>query len=236
MRESKQLTRRQQQILDFVRRSVHVHGYPPTVREIARRVGLASPSTVQYHLDALGRLGYLQRVPGHPRALQVAHSPASSTPVASVEPPGAPASVLRPQRVASIELPVGASDEGEQASVPLVGRIAAGAPITAEQHVEDVVTLPARFTGRGQLFMLEVHGDSMVDAAICDGDFVVVRAQPEAEDGEIVAAMLEGEATVKVLSREDGHVRLLPRNPAYAPIPADDAVILGKVVTVIRSL
>lgn len=230
MRASKQLTPRQQQILDVVRQSVRTQGYPPTVREIAQRVGLASPSTVQHHLDALGRLGYLQRVPGQPRALHVATA-ARRPALAAAQQPGQAGA-----RVATVELPVGAVDDGRQTSVPLVGRIAAGAPITAEQHVEDVVTLPARFTGRGQLFMLEVHGDSMVDAAICDGDFVVVRAQPTAEDSEVVAAMLEGEATVKVLSHSDGHVWLLPRNAEYAPIPADDAVILGKVVTVIRSL
>ena len=130
--------------------------------------------------------------------------------------------------------------EGEAVAVPLVGRIAAGSPILAEQSIEDVVALPRRLTGSGELFMLEVHGDSMVDAAICDGDWVVVRAQADAVNGDVVAAMLNdldgATATVKVLSRKDGHQWLLPRNPDYAPIPGDEATIMGKVVTVLRSL
>ena len=128
------------------------------------------------------------------------------------------------------------SEGGTATSVPLVGKIAAGAPITAEQHVEDVYTLPQELTGRGELFMLQVQGESMVDAAICDGDFVVVRVQPDAEEGQIVAALVDGDATVKVLSRKDGHQWLLPRNENYAPIPGDEATIMGRVVTVMRSL
>jgi SOS-response transcriptional repressor, LexA len=120
--------------------------------------------------------------------------------------------------------------------VPLVGRIAAGSPITAEQHVEDVFELPTSLTGRGDLFMLEVRGESMVDAGILDGDYVVVRAQATAEDGQVVAAMIDGEATVKVLSHTGGHVWLMPRNTDYSPIPGDEATVLGRVVTVIRSL
>lgn len=120
--------------------------------------------------------------------------------------------------------------------VPVVGRIAAGSPILADQLVEDVFPLPRTLTGQGELFMLKVAGDSMIDAAICDGDYVVIRRQPVAENGEIVAAMLDGEATVKVFQRKNGHIKLLPRNPDYAPIPADEAQILGKVVTVLRAL
>ncbi|MCI1641252.1 MAG: transcriptional repressor LexA [Actinomyces sp.] len=218
------LSARQQQILELVRASVGEHGYPPSVREIANAVGLASPSTVKHHLDSLEKAGYLQRVPGRPRALEV-------TPTAPAAPEARPAST-----VTTIELPVALAEGEGAAAVPLVGRIAAGAPITAEQYVEDVFELPTRLTGRGTLFMLEVHGDSMVEAGILDGDYVVVRSQPTAEDSEIVAAMIDGEATVKVLSRADGHVWLLPRNAGYSPIPGDEAVILGRVVTVLRSL
>lgn len=133
-----------------------------------------------------------------------------------------------------IMLPVG-GDDGNLTSVPLVGRIAAGAPITAEQQMEEVFALPTALTGHGQMFMLEVHGDSMIEAAICDGDYVVVRRQRDANSGEIVAAMIDGEATVKTLLRRDGHQWLLPQNPNYSPIPGDEATILGKVVTVIRT-
>jgi repressor LexA len=138
----------------------------------------------------------------------------------------------RGSRAVDIRPPATQSDNDVR--VPLLGAIAAGAPILAEQHVEDELTLPMSLVGHGTLFALKVQGDSMVDAAICDGDLVVVRQQQVAEEGEIVAAMLDGEATVKVLRRRDGHVELLPRNPAYQPIPADDAVILGKVVSVLR--
>lgn len=136
----------------------------------------------------------------------------------------------------TFETSSGQESAARAAYVPLVGRIAAGGPILAEQVVEDVLPLPERFTGTGDLFMLEVSGDSMIDAAICDGDWVVVRSQKVAENGEIVAAMIDGEATVKALSRKDGHVWLLPRNSAYPPIPGDEATILGKVVTVIRAI
>lgn len=120
--------------------------------------------------------------------------------------------------------------------VPLVGRIAAGTPITAEQHVEDVMRLPERLTGSGNLFMLEVHGDSMIDAAICDGDYVVVREQNEATNGDIVAALLDNEATVKTFRKENGHVWLMPHNPAYSPIDGSHAKIMGKVVTILRKI
>ena len=134
-----------------------------------------------------------------------------------------------------IEIPVSHVEE-EGTAIPLVGRIAAGSPITAEQHVEDVFHLPTSITGRGDLFMLEVSGQSMIDAGIFDGDYVVIRSQNEARNGEFVAAMIDGEATVNELSITDGHVWLLPHNKDYSPIPGDEATILGKVVTVIRSL
>lgn len=214
------LTKRQQQILDTIQSSIETRGYPPSVREIGAAVGLASPSTVKHHLDTLERLGALQRDPGRPRAIEVTQR----------KPKRAPE-----KKIADFAIPVVLA-EGESSEVPLVGQIAAGAPITAEQHVEEVFTLPTHVTGTGNLFVLKVNGDSMIDAAIMDGDYVVVRAQPAADNGAIVAALLDGEATVKVFSNQDGSPWLLPKNPAYSPIPANDATILGRVVTVIRSL
>ncbi len=234
MTRSDGLSARQREILLVVHEEVRSHGFPPSVREIAERVGLASPSTVKHHLDALERCGYLQRVPGLPRALELSEAARAElgvdSPAAPIPEAKAPAA-----RVVTIDLPAAHVDE-ERSSIPLVGRIAAGAPITAEQYVEDVFDLPTRLTGHGSLFMLEVHGESMIEAGILDGDFVVVRSQSSATPGEIVAAMIDGEATVKVLSKKDGHVWLLPCNEDYAPIPGDEATILGKVVTVLRSL
>lgn len=217
-------------IYEYILQSVSTHGYPPSMREIGARVGLTSPSSVKHQLDKLERLGLLRRDPKRPRALEVItpEQPSVSEPESHPAPP-ADAEVLNFPDLSQ-----------DAVNVPLVGRIAAGNPILAEQSVEDVMPLPKRLTGDGELFMLEVHGDSMVDAAICDGDWVVVRSQPDANNGEIVAAMIEdvdgASATVKVLSRKDGHQWLLPRNESYAPIPGDDATIMGKVVTVLRSL
>lgn len=218
MENSKPLSKRQQQILDVVRASVEARGFPPSMREIAAAVGLSSVSTVKHHLDALEEAGVLLRDPRRPRSIELRSENAT-----------------RKTDNTSYAVPVSLA-EGESVSAPLVGRIAAGSPITAEQHVEDVFALPTRITGTGNLFVLEVSGDSMIDAAICDGDFVVVRSQQTADNGTIVAALIEGEATVKVFSQTDGHVWLLPRNDNYAPIPGDQATILGRVVTVIRSL
>lgn len=218
MENSKPLSKRQQQILDVVRASVEARGFPPSMREIAAAVGLSSVSTVKHHLDALEEAGVLLRDPRRPRSIELRSENAT-----------------RKTDNTSYAVPVSLA-EGESVSAPLVGRIAAGTPITAEQHVEDVFALPTRITGTGNLFVLEVSGDSMIDAAICDGDFVVVRSQQTADNGTIVAALIEGEATVKVFSQTDGHVWLLPRNDNYAPIPGDQATILGRVVTVIRSL
>lgn len=199
------LTPRQQAILRVIRQAVDERGYPPSVREIGEGVGLTSPSSVAHQLRTLERLGYLRRDPHRPRALVVAADPAAPT-------TADPASV----------------------DVPLLGRIAAGGPVLAEQVTESSMSLPRDLVGEGQLFMLQVVGDSMIDAAICDGDWVVVRQQPTAESGEIVAALLGDEATVKTLKRRDGHVWLMPHNPAYEPIPGDDAHIMGKVVSVLR--
>jgi repressor LexA len=211
------LTQRQRRVLEVIRDSIERRGYPPSVREIGEAVGLSSASSVAHQLSVLQKKGWLRRDPNRPRALDV-RLPGDSLHAAS---PGL----------------AGSSDEASMPAptyVPLVGRIAAGGPVLAEQALEDVFPLPRELVGEGTLFMLKVAGDSMVEAAICDGDWVVVRQQPNAENGEIVAAMIDGEATVKTYKRRDGHVWLLPHNPAYEPIPGDDATILGRVVTVLR--
>jgi len=218
------LTARQRRVLEVIRDSVERRGYPPSMREIGEAVGLTSPSSVSHQLHALERKGFIRRDPNRPRALEV---------------------LVPGERADRVDghgdlLEAGLDETGSgdlrpaPSYVPLVGRIAAGGPILAEQAVEDVFPLPRQVVGEGTLFLLKVAGDSMVDAAICDGDWVVVRQQPVAENGEIVAAMIDGEATVKTYKRRDGHVWLLPHNPAYEPIPGDDAVVLGRVVAVLR--
>lgn len=221
------LTPRQQAILRVIRESVDSRGYPPSVREIGEGVGLTSPSSVAHQLATLERLGHLRRDPHRPRALMVA-DPTSLPDVAADPVTGEePSPVLR-------AVPDDTHLGSEAAMVPLVGRIAAGGPILAEQEVEAVFPLPRDLVGTGELFMLRVVGDSMIDAAICDGDWVVVRQQSTADNGDIVAALLDGEATVKTFKRRDGHVWLMPHNPAYAPILGDDASIMGRVVSVLR--
>ncbi len=213
-RRRRSLSEKQLAILEVIQRSVSTRGYPPSMREIGDAVGLASLSSVTHQLNQLELSGYLRRDPNRTRALEVL-----------------------------IEVPTTGDDSvessvpvGDAAMVPLVGRIAAGIPITAEQQVEEVFPLPRQLVGKGDLFMLKVVGESMIDAAICDGDWVVVRQQHNAENGEIVAALLEEEATVKVFQQRDGHTWLLPRNTNFAPIVGDRAVILGKVVAVLRSV
>jgi repressor LexA len=197
------LSEKQTAILEMIQRSVASRGYPPSMREIGDAVGLSSLSSVTHQLTQLELSGYLRRDPNRPRALEVL-----------IELPGTESS--------DSGIPV-----GDAAMVPLVGRIAAGIPITADQQVDEVFPLPRQLVG---------NGESMIDAAICDGDWVVVRQQKNAENGEIVAAMLDGEATVKVFRQRDGHVWLLPRNSAFEPIVGDDAEILGRVVAVLRSV
>ncbi|EEH64015.1 repressor LexA [Gleimia coleocanis DSM 15436] len=224
------LSARQIAILEILQTSIGQKGFAPSVREIAEAVGLSSSSTIKHHLDILEEKGYIRRTRGISRALEIINPVSEND--SSSETPGA----TNPLKTDSYFIPVSQISDGHNTDAPLVGRIAAGTPITAEQSIEDVFTLPQRFTGKGQLFVLEVFGDSMIDAAICDGDYVVIRQQESAEEGEIVAAMLDGEATVKVLSKKGGNVWLLPRNENYLPIPGNEAQILGKVVTVIRSL
>jgi repressor LexA len=211
------LTQRQRRVLEVIRDSIERRGYPPSVREIGEAVGLSSASSVAHQLSVLQKKGWLRRDPNRPRALDV-RLPGDSV------------------HTAPAALPAATGDDSMPTPtyVPLVGRIAAGGPVLAEQALEDVFPLPRELVGEGTLFMLKVAGDSMVEAAICDGDWVVVRQQPTAENGEIVAAMIDGEATVKTYKRRDGHVWLLPHNPAFEPIPGDDATILGRVVTVLR--
>jgi repressor LexA len=214
------LTTRQRKVLEVIRDSVERRGYPPSMREIGESVGLTSTSSVSHQLTTLERRGYLRRDPNRPRALEV-RLPEGVSPSPHHEDDDEEA--IRAARPAP-------------AYVPLVGRIAAGGPILAEQAVESVFPLPRELVGDGTLFLLKVAGDSMIDAAICDGDWVVVRQQPVAEPGDIVAAMLDGEATVKTFKRRDGRVWLMPHNPAYEPIPGEEATILGRVVSVLRKM
>jgi repressor LexA len=211
------LTQRQRTILEVIRSSVTTRGYPPSIREIGDAVGLTSTSSVAHQLRTLERKGYLRRDPNRPRAVDVRTPEELAGPVVATDVAGSDA------------LP-------EPTYVPVLGRIAAGGPILAEEAVEDVFPLPRELVGEGSLFLLKVVGESMIDAAICDGDWVVIRQQNVADNGDIVAAMIDGEATVKTFKRTRGQVWLMPHNPLFDPIPGNDAAILGKVVTVIRKV
>ena len=204
------LSDRQRQILDLIHETVQGRGYPPSVREIGEAVGLSSPSTVHSHLSALVKGGYLRRDPSKPRAIEVVDT-------------GRDESGLHRAAVRD---------------VPLVGRIAAGSPILAQEDIEEIFPLPTELVGNDPVFMLRVAGDSMINAGIFDGDLVVVRRQPEAADGDLVAALVDGEeATVKRLHRSDGKVTLMADNPAYGPMEFETGVeILGRVVAVLRSV
>jgi repressor LexA len=208
------LTPRQQRVLTVIRDSIELRGYPPSMREIGERVGLTSSSSVAHQLRVLEEKGFLKRDPHRPRALWV----------------------YTPEAAEGVD-ETGVGDAMPAATyVPMVGRIAAGGPILAEERVEEIMPLPKSLVGDGTLFLLEVSGDSMVDAAICNGDYVVVRQQPTAENGEVVAALLDGEATVKTFQRRDGQVWLLPHNESYDPIDGTHATILGKVTAVLRRM
>lgn len=219
------LTPRQQRVLTTIKESLEHRGYPPSMREIGTAVGLTSTSSVSYQLRLLERKGFIKRDPQRPRAIEI----------------------FLPEVMAARQAmgsggddsfdPTDVGDAAPTAQyVPVLGRIAAGGPILAEERVEDVFPLPKQLVGDGTLFLLEVSGDSMVDAAICNGDYVVVRQQPDAVNGDVVAAMIDGEATVKTFQRKDGQVWLLPHNDAYEPIDGTHASILGKVTAVLRSL
>jgi repressor LexA len=204
------LTERQTAVLNVIRDSVRRRGYPPSMREIGEAVGLQSTSSVRHQLVTLENKGFLHRDANRPRAYIVRGAEGSPKTYGDATP--------------------------EPAYVPMVGRIAAGGPILAEERIEEMIPIPRQMVGEGEFFALRVVGDSMVEAAICDGDVVVIRQQSQAENGEFVAAMIDGEATVKELKMEANAVWLLPRNSAYAPIPGNDATILGRVVTVLRRL
>jgi repressor LexA len=230
--ESAALTPRQRKVLEVIRDWVERFGYPPSVREIGDAVGLTSTSSVHHQLRALERKGYLRRDPNRTRAVDVrGPDDLNSETGSSVQVGDANQSEEHPELAEELR-----ALRPSPAFVPVVGRIAAGGPILAEQAIEDVFPLPREIVGEGTLFLLTVSGDSMVEAAITDGDWVVVRQQAVAENGDIVAAMIDGEATVKTLKRRDGHVWLMPSNPAYQPIPGDEATVLGRVVAVLRRL
>ncbi len=205
------LSGKRQQILEYIGDCLRDRGYPPSVREIGEAVGLASSATVHSHLAVLQREGYLRRDPTKPRAIQVRYEPSSQVAMAP----------------------------GPVRHVPLVGEVAAGTGVLAQENVEEIVALPEDFTGSGSLFMLRVRGDSMIEAGIFDGDFVVVRQQPDAENGDIVVAGIpHDEATVKRFARRRGKVVLTPANPALSPmeLAPEDVTVFGKVVTVLRRL
>ena len=220
------LTLRQRRILEVVKDTVERRGYPPSIREMGDAVGLASSSSVAHQLKVLEAKGFLRRDPNRPRALEVLL-------------PGTPHSAgrasQRPTAVGHDETGIGDAYP-EPVNVPVLGRIAAGGPILAEENLETVFPLPRDLVGDGQLFMLEVSGESMIDAAICDGDYVVVRQEQTADNGTIVAALIDGEATVKTLQRKEGKVWLMPHNEAYDPIDGTHATILGKVTAVLRRM
>lgn len=209
--QRKPLTSVQEQVLGFIAEHMRRNGYAPTIREIGDAVNLKSSSSVAHQLAQLEKYGYIRRHSNQARTLEL---------LVDVAMPDEPAAVT----------------PSPTAMVPLVGRIAAGIPITAEQQVEEIFPLPRQVVGGGELFLLRVSGDSMIDAAICDGDWVVVRQQATAENGDIVAAMLDGEATVKTFKQRDGHTWLLPRNSEFEPILGDHAQVLGRVVAVLRSV
>jgi len=207
MAYQRELTRRQQQVLDFIRAEIHRRGYPPSVREIGEAVGLSSSSTVHSHLAALEAKGFIRRDPSKPRALEVLDFRDTDA----------------------------AIDMGQVSAVPLVGHVAAGQPILAAENIEQTMHLPTEFSG-DQTFILRVRGESMIEAGILDGDFVVVRQQTTAANGDIVVAMLEDEATVKTFYRESDRIRLQPENSSMEPIYGRDVQVLGKVVALFRRL
>ncbi len=223
----KKLTDRQRRILEFIRDYRTIQGYPPSIREIANSVGLQSTSSVSYHLAQLEERGFLRREDKKPRAFDISGFEGSSEDLSARPKPGK----------RSKPLPTTQSDQLPEATyVPVVGQIAAGAPITAEQNVEAHFPLPAELVGSGELFLVQVVGESMQDAGIFNGDWVVVRSQSQAELGDFVAAMIDGEATVKEFHRDADGVWLLPHNELFEPIPAEEAQILGKVAAVLRKI
>ena len=244
------LTVRQRKVLEVIRNSVDRRGYPPSMREIGDAAGLTSSSSVAHQLHVLERKGYIRRDPNRPRALEILSPEAElreaeeAGDTSHVLPergkPGRPSARMGYDEPPSWATPDDETDSGDHrptaSYVPVLGRIAAGVPITAEEVIEDVFPLPRQIVGEGDLFLLKVVGDSMIEAAICDGDWVVVRKEQTASNGDIVAAMLDNEATVKTFKRKDGHVWLMPHNRDFSPIDGDHATILGIVTAVLRRI
>jgi len=200
-----ELTTREKQVLDTIKNAVRTKGYPPSVREIGKAVGLSSTSTVHGYLKRLENKGLLHRDPSKPRAMEI---------------------ILDKEKIAHAEVSL----------VPFLGRVAAGIPLLAVESQEGAIPFPTDFIGHGEFFVLRVHGDSMIEAGILDGDLVVVRKQEKAENGEIVVALIDDEATVKRFFCEDDHIRLQPENSAQSPIITKDVVILGKVIALLRKI
>ena len=219
------LTWRQRKVLQVIRESVRERGYPPSIREIGEAVGLTSKSSVSHHLRTLRRKGYLHWDAGRPRTLGVrGYGHPAARPETGQEEDGA-------AEIPGVDVP-----PREVAYVPVIGRIAAGEPIPAGQHVEGLLPLPRQLVGEGPLVLMKVAGDSMTGAAITDGDWVVVQRRPLARDGDLVAADIDGVPTVRTYKQSDGHVWLIPNHPAYSPISGDKADILGRVVTILRAV
>ncbi|GAB3694772.1 transcriptional repressor LexA [Corynebacterium nasicanis] len=217
------LSDRQRRILEVIRDAVVLRGYPPSIREIGDAAGLQSTSSVAYQLKQLEKKGFLRRDPNKPRAVDVRTLPSTD-------------SARKPGRKASPKPSAAPEDASPANFIPVLGRIAAGSPLLAEQTVEDYYPLPADLVGDGELFMLQIDGESMRDAGILHGDWVVVRSQPVAEQGEFVAALIDGEATAKEFHKDSTGVWLLPHNEDFSPIPGDKAEIMGKIVSVFRKL
>lgn len=209
---ARKITKRQQQIYDYIRSYQEEKGYPPSVREMAAAVGLSSPSTVHAHLNALEERGLIKRDRTKPRAIEVFNEDGSS----------------------AKQAPAGETLDRGSITLPLVGRVAAGMPILAEQNIEDTFTVPTEIATDASSFILEVHGESMINVGIYNGDYIIVREQHSATNGEIIVAMIDGEATVKTFYKEQGRVRLQPENDTMEPIYADNPTILGKVVALMR--
>lgn len=209
------ISKRQQAIYDFIKSYTEDHGYPPSVREIGSAVGLASPSTVHMHLKALEELGLIKRDSKKPRTIEVVQKQDKTEP-----------------RLVSVDQDVNRN----VITLPLVGRVAAGTPILAEQNVEETLTLPTSIVGDSSSFILRVRGESMINAGIFDGDYIIVKEQHDAHNGEIVVALIDDSATVKTFYREKDRIRLQPENDNMAPIYADNPVILGRVTALIRSM
>jgi repressor LexA len=230
------LTRKQHELLMFIHERLKETGVPPSFDEMKDALDLRSKSGIHRLIKALEERGFIRRLPNRARAVEVLRLPESSAPsVAAPRSRGFSPSVIEGS-LGRVRPVVDAEGVIEPVLVPVMGRIAAGVPIEAIQNHSHSIVVPPDMLSPGDHFALEVRGDSMIDAAICDGDWVVVRSQRTAENGEIVAAMLDGEATVKVFRQRDGHTWLLPRNSAFEPIVGDHAEVLGKVVAVLRSV